>query len=168
MAGVGGILAKAVQVSGYLLWEKLARPRVTRASEVPGLPDAIPARWMNDVLCRDRPGVEVVSLRSADGSSGSTVRRRFHITYNEAGRRLVETEAGKRGGLPASVFAKMTATLLSRLAYSGGAMADEALFFNEIRREVDLEAPWGYFASYDFRTCRSIQLMEDLVAEPVE
>ena len=164
MAGLGGILAKAVQVSGYLLWEKLARPRVTRASEVPGLPDAITAQWMTEVLCRDRPGVEVVAVESTDGSAGSTVRRRFHLTYNDAGRRLVEQEADRRGGLPASVFAKMTATLTSRLAYSGGAMADEALFFNEIRRELDLEAPWGYFASYDFRTCRSIQLMEDLVA----
>jgi hypothetical protein len=54
MAGLGGILAKAVQVSGYLLWEKLARPRVTRASEVPGLPEAITAQWMTDVLCRYR------------------------------------------------------------------------------------------------------------------
>ena len=70
-----------------------------------------------------------------------------------------------RGGMPKTLFAKMTPSLTTRLAYGiSGSMAAEALFFNELRPRLEIEAPWGYHAAYDLRTFRSIQLMEDLVA----
>ncbi len=161
-AKIAALLGKGVEIGAYLAWEKVRQPKVTRAGEVPGAPEAITPAWLTSVLCRGRPGAEVVGVALGAGSSGSTQRRRLAVSYNQAGRRMVEAEAGKRGGLPATLFAKMTASITSRLAYSGGAMVDEALFFNAIRPELELEAPWGYHAAYDLRTCRSIQLMEDL------
>ena len=160
------LLGRAGRLSALLLLERLSNRKVRRASEAPPNEEALTADWFTDVLCAGRAGVEVTGIERGTASSGSTVRRQFLLTYNEAGEEQMAAEHGQRGGLPRSVFAKLTPTLRARLAYGGGAMVDEALFLNTLRPQLrpEFEAPWGYFAKYDLKTCRSIQLMEDLVA----
>ncbi|MYF49209.1 MAG: phosphotransferase [Gammaproteobacteria bacterium] len=166
MSSLVQLLASAGRLSALLVWERCSNPKVRRAGETPPNERALTAEWFTDVLCADRPGVEVTGIERGTASSGSTVRRQFLLTYNAQGEEQVAAEVGQRGGLPRSVFAKLTPTLRARLAYGSGAMVDESLFLNALRPQLGpaFEAPWGYFASYDLRTCRSIQMMEDLVA----
>ncbi len=166
MAGVARLLGVAGRLGAAVAWDRLTRPLATLATDVPAFDRSVTPAWMTAVLCRGRAGAEVVDVSLGSGSFGSTVRRQFLLTYNASGRQLVKQEARVRGGLPASVFAKMTPTWVSRIAYSSGAMADEAIFFNDLRPQLgpNFEAPWGHFSSYDLRTGRSIQLLEDLVA----
>ncbi len=160
------LVGRTARIGLVLGWERLAPPKARRLGDVPARDTAVTPEWLTAVLCRDCPGAEVVGVELGTGSSGSTVRRQFLIAYNAEGERRVKADERMRGGLPASVFSKMTPTLTARLAYGSGAMADEACFFNDLRPRLgrDFEAPWGYHACYDFTTGRSIQLIEDLVA----
>jgi len=162
---LGRVAGKAAETSARLLWERAAKPRATSVADVPAGPDAITREWLESILCRDYPGVRIVSFRETGRSSGSSIRRRFAIEYDERGRNILVQQNGRRGGLPASVFAKMTSTFSTRMAHGvSQTMAAEACFFREIRRHLELEAPWGYHGAADLRTFRSIQLMEDLTA----
>ncbi len=164
LAEIAGAAARAGLVLG---WERLAKPKVRRLEDVPANDRAVTAEWLTAVLCRSRLGVEVIGVELGATSSGSSVRRQFSLTYNEAGRRAALAEAGRRGGLPGSVVAKLSPTLVTRLGLgTSRAMVDEWLAYTVLRPQLgpELEAPWGYHAAYDLRTYRHVTLMEDLVA----
>ena len=162
---LGATLAKAVEIGARVAWDNVAKPEAVEANEVPWAPQAITPQWLTRVVCRDHPGVRVESVTLGTGSSGSTTRSQLLLRYDAAGERLAESERGRRGGLPASLFAKMTPSWTSRLAYgTSGSGAAEACFFTRLRPELEIEAPWGYHAAFDPRTFRTVLLMEDLVA----
>ena len=73
-------------------------------------------------------------------------------------------EAGKRAGLPASVFCKGTQRLESRylLGMNGGIEA-EVTFCDVVRGGLAIEAP-SLFARFDPLTFNSIIILEDLTA----
>ncbi|MGH7803895.1 MAG: hypothetical protein ACREQJ_06065, partial [Candidatus Binatia bacterium] len=134
---LGATLAKAVEIGARVAWDRLANPQATDARDVPWAPQAITPGWLTAIVCRDRPGVRVESVTLGTASSGSTTRSQLLLRYDDAGERLVEAERGRRGGLPASLFVKMTPRWTSRLAYgTSGSGAAEACFFNRLRPEL--------------------------------
>ncbi len=151
-----GTAALAVRLGSNLVWEQLMRPRATRAHEIPRNYESITAQWFGAVLCADTYGAEVTSVRAGRSSTGTSARCQFHIEYNDAGR---------RAGLPASVFAKGTPDLITRITGTvSESMSGEAHFYSLIRPELRIEAPIGYHSAFDLRRGRSIHLLEDLVA----
>jgi hypothetical protein len=160
------IIGTAARISAQVAWDRLAAPRARHARDVPASDRAITPEWLTAVLCRGRPGVHVAAVELGAGSSGTSVRRQFKLTYDEAGERAVAAETGRRGGLPRSVVAKMSPTVTTRLALGiSRAMVDEWLAYTHFRPHLGpgFEAPWGYHAAYDLRTFRHVTLMEDLV-----
>jgi len=138
-----------------LFWEALTKPRAKTADDIPCNYDSVTTEWFEAVLCRDVPGAKVLSVQPGMGSKGTSSRRQFRIEYNEAGR---------AAGLPASVFAKGTPDLMTRLAGTvTESMTGEAHFYSQVRPELDIEAPMGYHSAYDLKRGRSIHLIEDLV-----
>lgn len=164
-----GFLARSAGRAGrfglFIGLERMTRHRARSASVIPSGPTAVTREWFDHVLCSNFDGVHVTAFSSEAPSSGSTVRCRYVLSYNALGEAVRATSVGLRGGLPGSVFAKFTPSLRTRLAHSlTGTTVAEACFFNEFRPNLEIEAPWGYFAAADPRSGRSVQLMEDVAA----
>jgi aminoglycoside phosphotransferase (APT) family kinase protein len=137
-------------------WERLAVRHTTDIDDVPPRIEAVTPAWLTGALCAAHPGARVEDVRFGMGSSGTSVRRQLLLTYNDAG-----TDAG----LPPSVFAKSTPSVLTRMANGAtGVSPAEAGFYREIRPLLDVRAPVGFHSAVDPRTFRSIHLLEDLVA----
>jgi aminoglycoside phosphotransferase (APT) family kinase protein len=150
MAAVGARTAASVA------WERLAVRDVERLDEVPPRIEAVTPAWLSAALCGGHPGARVEEVTFGPGSSGTSVRRQLLLTYNAAGR---------DAGLPPSLFAKSTPTVLTRIANgASGTTAAEAGFYREIRPAIEVEAPRGYHSAFESRSLRSIHLLEDLVA----
>ncbi|MFE3446072.1 phosphotransferase [Nocardia sp. NPDC059180] len=150
-APADGVLAGAVKLGGHVLAERLFR-RADR--EIPMKTNEVDAAWLTAVLASGHPGAEVESYDIADASSGTTSRWKATVRYNEAGR---------RARLPEHLFAKTTLTFTQRLTqYLAHALPGEPGFFQHLRPELDIEAPYGYLGTADVRTGRSITLLEDV------
>jgi hypothetical protein len=147
-------LRTRTRVAAYVLWDHLVRPKATQAHDVPWSVDAITPGWLTAVLCGSVPGARVECFEQADGDSGSTVRQRLELTYDEV---------GTAAGLPEQVFVKHTPTLLTRLA-SGLAGSVEARFYTDLRSELDIEAPHLLHTAQDRTSGRSMHLFDDVVA----
>jgi hypothetical protein len=89
-------------------------------------------------------------------SAGTHERHQLVITYNDAGR---------RAGLPGSIFTKSLPSVVTRMigGFNGTARV-EGRFYMHLRPQLAIEAPVGYHAASDRRTFASILLLEDLVA----
>jgi Phosphotransferase enzyme family len=60
---------------------------------------------------------------------------------------------------------KCTTAVMQRMVLGmGGFIHGESGFFNHVRPAVEIEAPYGYFASVDERSWRSVTVMEDVAA----
>jgi aminoglycoside phosphotransferase (APT) family kinase protein len=96
----------------------------------------------------------VTGLCIGSGSDGTTSRRALRIEYNEVGR---------QAALPTAVYSKSTPQFTSRaLTMPAAALENEALFYDRIRPVVDVEAPQGYYLTFDTRSGRSMFLLEDV------
>lgn len=150
------LLGRAATVGGHVLREKITRPKARSIDDVPVSGDAITCEWLTAVLCRDVPAAEVVSFGTSNGSSGTSTRIAIRVEYNEA---------GVEAGLPRQLFAKTTTSFSQRLLLGGGKMIDgETRFFMDLRPQVEMEAPRGYWGGFDPASWRSIALMEDVAA----
>lgn len=150
------IVGLATRLASHRAYERLRPRTVTDGSEIPAEFGQITVPWLDDVLCAGVPGARVEGFDLGIGHVGTTGRQQMTIDYNDAGR---------EAGLPRSVFAKGTPTLLTRISMSVvPTMKIEADFFNRVRGLVDVEAPVGYHSAYDLRSGRAIHLLEDLVA----
>lgn len=149
-----GPLRTRARIGAHVVWDHLTRPWATAPGDVPWCAEAVTPEWLTAILCKDHPGAEVVAVEVDGGSSGSSVRRRIRVVYNDAGR---------RAGLPERLFAKATPTLLTRLS-SAMAASREARFFTRIRPELPIEAPIHRYSAFDRDSGRSFHLFEDLVA----
>lgn len=144
------------RTAAHVGWEKLAVRETTKPDEVPPRIEAVTPAWLTHALCRDHPGARVEGVRLGPGSNGTSVRRQLRLTYNSA---------GAAAGLPPTVFAKSTPTVVTRMANGAtGVCFAEAGFYREIRPLLDLPAPRGFHSAVDPRSLRSVHLLEDLVA----
>jgi hypothetical protein len=130
------------------------------ADDLPISYESVTAGWLTSVLCGKTPGAAVERFTLGPTDDGSSNRRRIHITYNQAGR---------DAGLPKGLFCKASHSLQNRimLGVSGGAYC-EAMFYNNIRPLLDIEAPVGYFAKSDPETFNSIIMLGDITDEVTE
>ena len=146
----------ALKIGGRVAFERLVGPKARQRDDVPCSPSAITPEWLTAVLCEKYPGAMVTQVEVKPASAGTHERHRLLSTYNEAGR---------RAGLPGSIFTKSLPSVVTRMigGFNGTARV-EGQFFTQLRPLLQIEAPVGYHAAFDRRTFASILLLEDLVA----
>ena len=149
-----GPLRTRARSGAHVVWDALTRPRARTRDDVPWSAEAITPEWLTAVMGAAHPGAAATQVAVGDGHQGSSVRRQLRVQWNEL---------GAQAKLPASLFAKTTPTLLTRLS-SGMAAAGEGRFFRELRGELAIEAPVLLHSAYDRASGRSIHVFEDLVA----
>jgi hypothetical protein len=156
MGSSGATTLAALRIGGRVAFERLTRPKARRREDVPCSPGAITPEWLTAVLCKEIPDAVVTQLEVKPASAGTHERHRLILTYNEAGR---------RAGLPNSIFTKSLPSVVTRMigGFNGTARV-EGRFFSEIRSQLQIEAPIGYHAAFDRQTFASMLLLEDLVA----
>lgn len=147
------LTGSVLRVSATVAAERIrGRGPVTAANAVPARVEDLTPEWLTASLCRDRPGARVLGFELGSGSEGTSSRRALTVHYNAAG-----------AGLPTAVYAKSTPRLVSRVLIGvTGAAGAEALFYDRIRRHLDVGAPAGYVGAWDPRSCRSMVLAEDV------
>src|SRR5262245_17080928 len=94
------------QIGSHVLWERVSNARPSDPTSVPASTESMTTDWLTAVLCRNHPGARVMSLQLGTASSGSSDRRAFSVTYNEA---------GQRAGLPTRLFNKCSKGFHTRL-----------------------------------------------------
>ena len=146
----------AVKVTGRVLYERVARPMARTLDQVPGSPNAITPEWLTAALCARTPGAAVTDVVVELSSAGTHERHRLRVTYNDAGR---------KAGLPTSIFTKSMPSIVTRMVagFNGHARV-EGRFYSEVRPQLEIEAPLCYYSTYDKDTFTGIHLLEDLVA----
>ena len=156
MAASGATALAALKIGGRVAFERLVRPKARRLEDVPCSPDAITPEWLTAVLCRNVPDAVVTGVDVKPASAGTHERHQLIVSYNEAGR---------RGGLPRSMFTKSLPSVVTRMigGFNGTARV-EGRFYMQLRPQRDIEAPIGYHAASDRQSFASILLLEDMVA----
>jgi hypothetical protein len=146
----------ALKIGGRVAFERLVRPKARRPEDVPCSPDAITPEWLTAVLCQKFPEAIVTGVVVKPSSVGTYERHQLIISYNEAGR---------RAGLPGSIFTKSLPSVVTRMigGFNGTARV-EGRFYMQLRPLLQIEVPVGYHAASDRRTFASILLLQDLVA----
>jgi hypothetical protein len=148
------IAERLITVGGHYLWEKATHCKAVEASDVPGSACAITPEWLTAVLCKSVPGAKVLGCTLTGGSSGTSERQGLALTLNEAAR---------QGGLPERLFTKCTKSYRQRLTLGlVGIIDGEVGFYPQIRPQLDIEAPSGYYTCIDRSSWRSMILMEDI------
>jgi aminoglycoside phosphotransferase (APT) family kinase protein len=156
MAASGATALAALKIGGRVAFERLVRPKARRPEDVPCSPDAITPEWLTAVLCQKVPDAIVTGVVVKPASAGTHERHQLIISYNEAGR---------RAGLPGSIFTKSLPSVVTRMigGFNGTARV-EGRFYMQLRPQLEIEAPVGYHAASDRKTFASILLLEDMVA----
>jgi Phosphotransferase enzyme family len=156
MAASGATALVALKIGGRVAFERLVRPKARRPEDVPCSPDAITPEWLTAVLCQKFPEAIVTGVVVEPSSVGTYERHQLIISYNEAGR---------RAGLPGSIFTKSLPSVVTRMigGFNGTARV-EGRFYMQLRPLLQIEVPVGYHAASDRRTFASILLLQDLVA----
>lgn len=140
-------------ISSQVIWDYATNP-APQPGEVPWRPEAITTQWLAHVLNERHPGVEVTRLEVVGGTDGTSSRRMLEAD--------LRTGSGALDG-PQRFLAKSTPTLAHRLAFARYA-GNEVTFYNEVRPVLDLELPTCAYAGIDYRTGRSLVLLDDLTA----
>ena len=134
--------------------EQLAAPAVG-VDDIPRSYEAITDEWLTAVLCGASPEARVIAHRLGEPDDGGTNRRRIDLTLNDAGR---------RAGVPASVFCKASHSLDKRIILAElGFTQGEVTFYRQYRELLDIDAPVCLLAAYDPVTFNSILVFDDLV-----
>lgn len=146
---------KIARVRRHVLWDRTFRPKARRATDVPWAPEAVTTDWLNETVAPRFPGARIEACRLGPGSSGTSVRRQLSLDWS----------TGAPAEAPRSLFMKTCPSFVTRMANSAGGVAvAEGNFYRLLRPELTIEAPHGYFSAFDPGSCRSIHLLEDLVA----
>jgi len=156
LATAGRTVGRLGLTLGSRAAEAVRRAPYTAATEVPPSAAAITPQWLTDALCRDVPGARVTAVRADGQTSQTTARASLRLTYDEA---------GSAAGLPEAVFVKLTTTVRQRL-FLGliRCLEGEPWFYRELRPQLDIECPHGYYGAADDRSWRSIVVIEDIAA----
>lgn len=148
------IAERLVTVGSHSLWEKFTHPKAVKAADVPGSASGITPEWLTAVLCKDIPGGRVLDCSLTGGSSGTSERQ---------GLALVVNDAARQGGIPERLFTKCTKNFRQRMTLGlVGIIGGEVGFYPQIRPQLDIEAPRGYYACIDPTSWHSMILMEDI------
>lgn len=148
-------MKKISRVRRHVVADRLFRPKARSANDVPWGPEAITPEWLNATIAPAIPGGRVISCRLGTGSSGTSVRRQMSLDWSP------ESPANA----PGSLFLKTCPSFLTRMANSAGGVAmAEGNFYRLLQPKLTIEAPRGYFSAFDPISCRSIHMLEDLVA----
>lgn len=154
--GSRNVALVALRVGGRILYERAVHPLARTLDDVPCSPRAITPEWLTAAICNHVPGAAVTRVAVQAVSAGTQERHRLTIDYNEAGR---------RAGLPTSIFTKSLPSFVTRMvAGFGGHARVEGGFYQHIRPLLSIEAPTCYYSTYDRQTFTAIHLLEDLVA----
>jgi hypothetical protein len=146
----------AARTTAHVLYDRVAVRRVRAPGTVPPRIGALTPEWLTAALCPAPGRARVRGFTVDRSSSGTSVRGRLRLDYD-----------GDAGGLPATVFAKSTPSVLTRLANGAtGTSAAEAAFFAQLRPLLgdELQIPFAHRSAFDPRSFRSIHLLEDLAA----
>ena len=130
---------KAERIAAAFARDTAERRPVTAKGEIPPFYESITPQWLTANLAGGHPGAAVTAFRLDVADNGTSNRRRIFIDWNAAGR---------RAGLPPSVFCKATVDLPNRLLLSASATFSEVSFYNRVRGDLQIEAPQAYFAGY--------------------
>lgn len=145
---------QAARVGRGYVYDRAMRPSPTSIDEVPPAPESLTTQWLTAALCKDTQA-SVASFEVTPISTGSTCRSRISVSYAGADDVIAR--------LPSTVFAKSTATFLTRLQVGAtGGMSGEVRFYKRIAPTTPIVAPIGYHGICDRRSGRSILLLEDL------
>lgn len=134
--------------------------KVTQLQELPLAYEDLTTSWLTAALCAKTPGAEVLAFRVDAPDNGSSNRCRMFLDYNAPGR---------AAGLPPALFCKASQALANRivLGVSGGAHI-ETTFYKQMRPHLTIEAPRGWYASFDAHSYNSIVMLGDLTTEVTE
>lgn len=131
------------------------QPKARTATDVPWGPDAVTRDWLNATVAPRFGNARITGCSLGSGSSGTSVRRQVTLDWTPD----APTDA------PLSLFMKTCPSFVTRMANSAGGVAvAEGNFYRLLRPALSIEAPQGYFSAFDPVSCRSIHLLEDLVA----
>lgn len=116
--------------------------------------DAISAEWLTDAIRTRHPDATVDDLTVETVSEGTHHRHRIRLEVS-----------GGDPTAPTSLFTKSLPTLEVRMisGITGHARA-EGRFFQQIRPELQIEAPQCYASWFDRDSAAALHLLEDLVA----
>lgn len=146
---------KITRVAWHVGRDRLLRPKARHRRDVPWAPEAITTQWLNETVADAFPGSVIEDFRLGPGSRGTSVRRQIAFDW----------QSGASPDAPRSAFLKSCPSFVTRMANSAGGVAvAEGNFYRLLRPQLQIEAPRGYHSAFDSRTCRSIHIMEDLVA----
>lgn len=153
---IGRVITKVARAATYTAVDRIHRKAIRECTQIPARIEDVTHEWLTAVLCGDRLDTRVTGVSFDGGSSGTSVRCRLHLQYSRR---------GSDADGPATVFAKSTPTLVTRIANGiTGTAPAEAGFYRKLRPLLTLEAPYGYHNAADTRSFRTIHLLEDLVA----
>ena len=140
-------------LAGYAVVDKVRRRPVRTEAAVPGRVQDITTAWLNRVLRPVLGDTRVVSHTVLPHSSGISVRARIQLRYN------VDSPT-----TPRTLFVKSASTLTTRIGNGlSGCAPAEVGFYTRLRRQVDLQAPFGFYSATEPRSHRAVHLLEDLV-----
>jgi len=150
------LLGRVARVGVGMLADRIAPRKVSGIADVPASVAQITPQWLTAVLCKDTPGARVLDFSVISGSSGTSTR---------AGLALIINAQAEQAGVPTRLFTKSSPTFAQRMFLGfSGALIGEPGFYNDIRPQLDIEAPLGYHACMDAASWRSMVMMEDIVA----
>ena len=148
------LMGQMARVGTHILYENWFNPRPTRLEQTPPSTEALTPEWLTALLCQDHPGAKVLSIDLGAESSGSTNRRAFTVSYNEA---------GQKAGLPTHLFNKSASGFKTRLMmHQCCTIVNEYEFYKRIRPELNIEVPHIYRACMDPDSLRMALIMEDI------
>ncbi|KAF5541308.1 aminoglycoside phosphotransferase [Fusarium mexicanum] len=135
--------------------EHLNPPVPREYGDIPVSYEAITKEWLTATLGRDACGATVKSYKLGPKDNGSANRRRIEIEWDDP----------RSHELPNSVFCKAVHSAENRIVLAAGGTYSEVFFYNHIRPQLNIEAPWAYFAGYDPKSWAAMVISKDMGTE---
>ena len=132
--------------------EKVNPPIPRKLGDIPISYEAITPEWLTATLAPHTGGAVVKSFKLGPEDNGTSNRRLIKLEWEDT----------KTDGLPGSVFCKAAHALENRIILSNGGTYSEICFYNDVRPNVDIEAPIAYFAGYDPTAWTSMIMLKDM------
>ncbi|KAF5529341.1 aminoglycoside phosphotransferase [Fusarium napiforme] len=156
MAQIGPLRRDIVEYIRQSCKEEGLNPPVPREyGDIPVSYEAITKEWLTATLARDSFGSAVKSFRLGPKDNGSANRRRIEI----------EWDGPRAFDLPTSVFCKAAHSAENRIVLAAGGTYSEVFFYNHIRPQLSIEAPWAYYAGYDPKSWAAMVILKDMGGE---
>lgn len=132
--------------------EKVNPPIPRKYGDIPISYEAITSEWLTATLAPHTGGAVVKSFKLGPKDDGTSNRRRIQL----------EWEGTDTDRLPASVFCKAAHAMENRIILSNAGTYSEICFYNDVRPDLDIEAPTAYFARYDAASWTSMIMLRDM------